>query len=127
MGKAEGLDRTRLMFGCVGAGAIRLASADTHMAVGEGIETTASYMQFAGLAGWAGMSTSGVRSMVLPPLPDACRVTLLGENDANGASGSAIQAVTPRFRLEGRTVDTAWPAEEYGDFNDPLRKDKAGD
>jgi hypothetical protein len=31
------------------------------MAIEEGIETTASYMQSSGIAGWAGMSTSGVR------------------------------------------------------------------
>jgi hypothetical protein len=93
------------------------------MAIEEGIETTASYMQSSGIAGWAGMSTSGVRALGLPALPLACRVTLLGENDANGASRAAVEAATVRMRLDGRLVETARPAEEYNDYNDPIRKD----
>jgi putative DNA primase/helicase len=122
--KASGVPKTKLIFGCVGLAAIRLSEADHHMAIGEGIETTASYMQSSGLAGWAAMSTSGVRALGLPPLPLACRVTLLGENDANGASRAAIDAATARMRLDGRMVETAWPSEEYNDFNDPFRKDR---
>jgi putative DNA primase/helicase len=122
MGKAGNVPGAKLIFGCVGSGAIRLSDADHHMAIGEGIETTASYMQFSGIAGWAAMNTSGVRSVALPPLPLACRVTLLGENDANGASRIAVDAASPRMRLEGRQVETAWPAEEYKDFNDPLKR-----
>ena len=123
-GKAPGIPKTKLIFGCVGLAAIRLSEADHHMVVGEGIETTASYMQSSGLAGWAGMSTSGVRALGLPALPLACRVTLLGENDLNGASRSAVEAASARMRLQGREVDTAWPAEAYNDFNDPFRKDR---
>lgn len=122
LGKAQGVPSAKLIFGSVGMAAIRLSDADYHMAIGEGIETTASYMQFSGIAGWAAMNTSGVRSVCLPPLPLACRVTLLGENDANGASRAATDAGSARMRLEGRQVETAWPSDDYNDFNDPLRR-----
>jgi putative DNA primase/helicase len=124
-GKLEGTRKPKLIFGCVGGAAIRLADAACHLAIGEGIESTASYMQETKCAGWVGMNTSGLRSIRLPALPLAHRVTLLGENDEekNGvrASAAAATAAACRMRLEGRSVDTAWPADEFKDFNDPFR------
>jgi hypothetical protein len=68
------------------------------------------------------MNTSGLRSIRLPALPLAYRVMLLGENDENGASAAAVTAGAARMRLEGRTVETAWPADGFGDFNDPFKR-----
>jgi hypothetical protein len=52
----------------------------------------------------------------------AYRVTLLGENDENGASTAAVSAAAARMRLEGRTVETAWPTDGFKDFNDPFKR-----
>jgi hypothetical protein len=119
--KARNLPSDRLIFGCVGSGAIRLADAPDELAIGEGIESTASYMQEFKVAGWAAMNTSGLKSIVLPPPPIAFMVTLIGEND-EGPSETAIAAATARLRLEGRLVGAAFPAEGFKDFNDPLRQ-----
>jgi hypothetical protein len=113
------------VFGCVGGGAVRLAPTVDELAIGEGIESTASYMQEFGIASWATMNTSGLRNVILPPPPLAFAVTLLGENDdAEGEwqtvpSDEAIAAATARLRLEGRLVGAVYPAEEFKDFNDP--------
>jgi hypothetical protein len=120
-GKAKGLPNDRLVFGCVGSSAIRLAEAPDELAIGEGIESTASYMQEFKVAGWAAMNTSGLRSIALPPPPVAFMVTLIGEND-EGPSETAIAAATARLRLEGRLFGSVLPAEEFKDFNDPLRQ-----
>jgi hypothetical protein len=80
--------------------AFRLAPAVDELAVGEGIESTASYMQEFGVASWATMNTSDLRNVILPPPPLAFAVTLLGENDdAKGErqtvpSDEAIAAAT---------------------------------
>jgi hypothetical protein len=124
-GKLEGTRKAKLIFGCVGGASIRLSDAACHLAIGEGIETTASYMQEAQCAGWVGMNTSGLRSIRLPALPLAYRVTLLGENDENGASTAAVSAAAARMRLEGRTVETAWPTDGFNDFNDPFKRNTA--
>ena len=119
--KRRDLPNDRLVFGCPAAGAIRLAAALDDLAVGEGIESTVSYMQEFGVAGWAAINTSGVRSIILPPPPLAFMVTLIGENDA-GPSEKAIAAATARLRLEGRLVGSAFPSEEFKDFNSPHQR-----
>jgi hypothetical protein len=111
-GKAKGLPNDRLVFGCVGSSAIRLAEAPDELAIGEGIESTASYMQEFKVAGWAAMNTSGLRSIALPPPPVAFMVTHIGENH-EGPSETAIAAATARLRLEGRLFGSVLPAEEF--------------
>lgn len=126
--KRRDLPNDRLVFGCVAGGAIRLAEAVDELAIGEGIESTASYMQEFGVAGWAAMNTSGIRAIILPPPPIAFLVTFLGENDEPKgprkvvASAAAIADATARLRLEGRLVGSVFPAEEFKDFNDPHRR-----
>ena len=119
--KRRDLPNERLVFGCPAGGAIRLSEAVDELAIGEGIESTASYMQEFGVAGWAAMNTSGVRSIILPPPPVAFMVTLIGEND-DGPSEKAIAVATARLRLEGRLVGSVYPAEEFKDFNSPYQR-----
>jgi hypothetical protein len=121
---------SRLAFGCIGGCAIRLAPAVDELAIGEGIESAASYMAEFGVAGWAALNTSGLRSILLPPPPLAFAVTLLGENDDGKGkrnivpSDEAIAAATARLRLEGRLVGCVYPAEAFKDFNDAHRHDR---
>jgi hypothetical protein len=117
--KDRSLPKARLVYGRVAGCAIRLSEAVDELAIGEGIESTASYMQEFGVAGWAAISTSGMSSIILPPPPVAFAVTLVGENDGE-PSERAVAEASARMRLEGRLVDSVFPAEEFKDFNDPL-------
>jgi hypothetical protein len=57
----------RAMLGRAASGAVRLASSAETLLVGEGIETTLAAMTSTGLSGWAGLSTSGLVALILPP------------------------------------------------------------
>jgi putative DNA primase/helicase len=106
------------MLGRFMGGAIRFAAAGPEMAIGEGIETTLSYMQVSGIPSWAAICTSGMRSIVLPPLPMAAVVHLLVDLDPAGEE--AAKAAADRLSREGRAVKLARPTTGK-DFNDALR------
>jgi hypothetical protein len=65
-GKAA-VDTPRMTLGPTRQGAVRLAEATELLMVGEGIETTLAAMQATGRPAWAALSTSGIRSLLLPP------------------------------------------------------------
>ena len=124
--------RDRLVFGCVGGCSVHLSDAAEEMCFGEGIETTAAYMQETGLSGWAAMNTSGLRSIVLPALPLAFMVALLMDADEpktrpNGdvfyPGAEATGAAASRMRLEGRQTVIYEPAEGWKDFADPFKRE----
>jgi DNA primase len=120
-GKDPSLLKTRLVYGRVAGCAIRLSDAVDELALGEGIESTVSYMTQFGVAGWAAISTSGMSSIILPRPPVAFVVTLVGENDG-GPSERTVAHASARLRLEGRLVNSVFPAEEFKDFNDPYKR-----
>ena len=101
----------------VDAFAVRLGPAGPKVAVAEGIETALSVQQAAGLTTWAALSTSGIRSLVLPP---QVREVVLCP-DADDAGERAAQAAAERFTAEGRAVSIAKPPAGQ-DFNDRLRE-----
>jgi putative DNA primase/helicase len=117
-GKAP-VTKPRKMLGRFMGGAIRFAAADPEMAIGEGIETTLSYMQVTGIPSWSAICTSGMRAIVLPPLPLAATVHLLIDMDQAGEE--AAQAAADRLTREGRKVKLARPIVGK-DFNDALRE-----
>lgn len=130
--KARDLPNDRLVFGSVGGCAIHLAEPDASMCCGEGIETTAAYMQDTGLAGWAAMNTSGLRMISLPPLPAGAFVAVLQDNDKpkrrpDGSifypGAEASRAATARLRLEGRHAEIMEPAEGWKDFAEPYQRE----
>lgn len=118
LGKAP-VSKPRKMLGRFMGGAIRLAGGAEEIAVGEGIETTLSYMRGTGLPGWAAICTSGMRSIVLPPLPVAAVVHVLV--DLDDAGEEAAQAAAARLAREGRKVKLARPTVGK-DFNDALQE-----
>jgi hypothetical protein len=61
------LDPVRTAVGPTSGGAVRLAPAGEFLLVGEGIETCFAAMQACRLPAWAALSTSGLRSLILPP------------------------------------------------------------
>jgi putative DNA primase/helicase len=112
------ISRPRKMLGQHVTGAVRLAAASPKIAVGEGIETCLSFQQATRIPTWAGLSTGGVRSIVLPPLPLAGTVYLLVDLDEAGEHATRVAA--ERLSREGRKVKLAWPVRG-NDFNDALR------
>jgi putative DNA primase/helicase len=114
-GKAP-VDRQKMMLGRCRGGAVRLGPATHLLMIAEGIETALSAMQATGRPTWAALSTSGLRSLDLPPV--VREVFVLADGDDNGESAAKTAAL--RWRLEGRRVRIARPPAGV-DFNDVLK------
>jgi hypothetical protein len=113
-GKAR-VKPVKAMLGPCAGGAVRLAAPGDALMVGEGIETCLSAMQAAGLPAWAALSTSGLRSLVLPNTTRDVIVLA----DADAAGEMTARACALRWSEEGRRVRIARPPEGF-DFNDLL-------
>lgn len=111
----------KLSLGPIAGGAIRLCAAAPELAIGEGIETALSFMQATDLATWAALSTSGMCSIVLPPLPLAATVYLCVDLDENHAGEKAAARAAERLVAEGRAVKLAMPLAGK-DMNDALQE-----
>jgi putative DNA primase/helicase len=114
-GKAP-VEPAKMMMGPCAGGAVQLAVPTDVLLIGEGIETTLSAMQATGYAGWAALSTSGLRALRLPDAVD--NIIILA--DADDAGLSAAQDAARRWKCEeGRRVRIA--QSPFGnDFNDAL-------
>jgi putative DNA primase/helicase len=111
--------RPKLMLGpCVG-GAVCLAEAGEKIAVGEGIETCLSVLQEAELPVWAALSTSGLKSLDLPPI--VREVTILADGDEAGEEAAC--SAGRRWKTAGLIAKIARPKGGAGDFNDMLRQE----
>lgn len=118
-GKAQ-VSSPKKMFGkCVG-GAVRLAPAGEVLAITEGIETGLSIQQATSTPTWAALSTSGIKSLVLPDLPIASEIIIAADNDVSGQGQHAAEIAAERWSLEGRKVRIALPPIPGTDFNDVL-------
>jgi len=106
----------RMSLGPIRGGAVRLAPAAKKIIVGEGIETVLSVMQRTGTPGWAALSTSGLKTLVLPRLVE--EVVILADADDPGED--AAQDAAGRWTRDGRRVRIARPPYGYNDFNDVL-------
>jgi hypothetical protein len=113
-GKAP-VDPQKMMLGPCRGGAVRLAPAAEHLLVGEGIETCLAAMQATGLLVWAALSTSGLRTLDLPP--EVREVTILADGDDPGEEAARRAAL--RWKREGRRARIARPPRGL-DFNDVL-------
>ncbi len=107
--------KPKMMIGRCGGGAVRLAPAGPELVLSEGIETGLSVQQATGLPVWATLSTSGLRSVILPA--EVKTVIIAADGDQVGEE--AAQAAARRFITEGRTVKIARPPQGM-DFNDLL-------
>jgi hypothetical protein len=115
-GKAN-VEPARMSLGRHRGGAVRLAQSASHLLVGEGIETCLAAMQASGRPAWAGLSTSGMCRMDLPPTMK--EITVLADGDEPGEV--AAKAAAERWVREGRRVRIARPPRGF-DFNDLLVK-----
>jgi putative DNA primase/helicase len=110
--------RDRAMLGRAVGGAVRLAPPAETLAVSEGVESGLAVAQATALPVWAGLSTSGLRSLLLPAA--VRQVIILGDNDANGAGERAARDAAARWLGEGRQVRLAMPTLPDTDMADVL-------
>jgi putative DNA primase/helicase len=119
-GKAR-IAKPRAMLGLCSGGAVMLRPAAEELGVGEGIETCVAVMwACAALPVWAALSTSGLKTLLLPPMPLARTVIILCDHDRNGAGERAAYVAAERWLAEGRRVKIALPPNVGNDFNDIL-------
>jgi hypothetical protein len=113
-------NKPRLFLGLAGGGAVRLGPVrpDVELAIGEGIESTLSYMQMRGIPGWAALSACGIKSLALPP--EARRIVIAADNDENGIGLKAARRAAQRWRSEMRRVRIDMPPMPGTDWNDVL-------
>jgi hypothetical protein len=114
-GKAP-VEPVKMTLGPCRGGAVRLAPVTDPLMVGEGIETCLAAMSAStGMPAWAALSTSGLRTLVLP---DGVReVIVLADGDDPG--DAAARSAAARWKREGRRVRIARPPRG-SDFNDVL-------
>ncbi|MHC4067874.1 MAG: toprim domain-containing protein, partial [Planctomycetota bacterium] len=108
---------SKMMLGPCAQGAVRLAPAGDELVLTEGIETALSILQATGKPTWACLSTSGLKTVILPP--EVATVTIAADGDEPGLK--AAEKAAARFCHEGREVKIARPPAGY-DFNDLLMK-----
>jgi putative DNA primase/helicase len=110
----------KMMLGTCAGGAVRLAPAAASLLIGEGIETTLSAMQVTGRAGWAALSTAGLKALRLPEV--VREITILVDGDKAGDGAAKVAAA--RWFTECRRVRLA-RAPHGQDFNDLLIAERA--
>ena len=118
-GKAD-ISPTKAMLGATAGGAVRLADGPGRLVVVEGIESGLSLL--CGLLDgpatlWAGLSTSGLRGLRLPP--QAGRLTIACDGDRPGRE--AAHALAERAHALGWQTGILDPGDGR-DFNDILGK-----
>jgi hypothetical protein len=116
-GKAP-IDPNKAMLGACAGGAVHVAQGDGPLVVTEGIETALSLAS--GLLAkpatiWAALSTSGMRGLVLPPVPG--RLTIAADGDQAGRD--AAMALAAKADALGWRVSIL-PAPDGRDWNDVL-------
>jgi putative DNA primase/helicase len=115
----------RASLGRISGGAVQLAPAASTLAVAEGIETALSILLATEIPTWAALSTSGLRSLILPACVDT--IVIAADNDRNGAGEAAARVAAERWLAEGRNVRLAVPPQPGSDFNNVLLNAGEGD
>jgi putative DNA primase/helicase len=90
-GKAD-VEPAKAMLGRAAGGAVRLAPASELLMVGEGIETCPAAMQACKLPAWAALSTSGMTTMLLPPVVRSVIVLADKAEQIRGAADVLVEA-----------------------------------
>lgn len=88
-------DRSRIMFGQLRTGAVRLGQpTDGVLAVGEGIESTGSYGTIKGVMAWPLLTTSLMKTFQVPP--GVRRLLIAADNDEGGLQAAHDLALRAR-------------------------------
>ena len=113
--KKAAVPQNKMMLGRCAGGGVRLAAAADRVAVAEGLETALSVLQATNIPTWATLSTSGMRSLILPS--NVREIIICADGDDPGEA--AARDVAKRWVGEGRRVRIARPPRGC-DFNDVL-------
>ena len=119
-GKAD-VSPAKMMLGPAAGGAVRFGPDGRVIALAEGIETSLSVSRASRLTVWATLSTSGLKGVILPPLPLAEVVIICADHDDAGLA--AAEATAAQLECQGRAVSVIAPRTAGADFNDVLRGD----
>ncbi len=114
-GKAP-VSTPKMAIGAIGAGAVRLASAQPALGIAEGIETALSAMQLFEIPVWAALG-SRMDRVTLPE--QVVEIHIFGDN--GGPGHEAAEKAAHVFTRQGRRVALRFPPLEYGDWNDALQ------
>jgi putative DNA primase/helicase len=112
------VEPARMSLGPCAGGAVRLAEAEDHLILAEGIETGLAVLQATGRPTWATLGTSGLRRVELPS--KIREVTIAADSDSAGLEAACHLA--RRLKREGRTVRIAKPDRDDSDMNDLLQQ-----
>ena len=118
-GKADVSSPKKMLGDCLG-GAVRFQGESLEgIALSEGIETGLSYWQENyWMTVWACLSTSGMKSIILPPPDVTPMVVILADNDGSGIK--AAKELADRLTKEGRKVYPITPERAGDDMNSIL-------
>lgn len=116
-GKAD-VPSVKMMLGPSSGGAVRFGPDNRVIALAEGIETALSVSRASRLTTWATLSTSGLKGLILPPLPVAEVIVIAADHDEAGIM--AAEATATRLERDGRAVSVIHPRKPGTDFNDLL-------
>lgn len=119
-GKAEILKPKKMLGSCLG-GAVRFQGESLEcIAVGEGIESCLSYLQFHPLLTvWSCLSSGGLKNIILPPPAVTHEVIILVDHDSTGEK--AATKLAECLTKEGRKVFLIMPSTNGWDMNDLLK------
>ena len=107
-----------MMLGQMRGGAVRFGALTSPLIIAEGIETALSLHTATGKTVWAALSSSNMKSLILPPLSQMPEVIIAADHDDAGIY--AANAAAEIWSAEGRGVSIAMPPQGQ-DFNDVLR------
>ena len=94
-----GVEPAKMMLGPCSRGAVRLAPHGERLALSEGIETGLAFQEATAIPTWACLSTSGLRSIVVPP---DVEIVIAADRDVDGIR--AAESATDRLTSEGHRV-----------------------
>ena len=113
-GLKAAVDPARATLGPVWGAAVQLNPCGPELAVGEGMESSASAGLIFGLPAWAALSAGNLAALVLPL--EVRRVLIAVDYDRPGRDAAAV--AQQRWLAEGRTVRLAMPNTPGTDLND---------
>ena len=113
-GRKAALDPARATLGPVCGAALQLDPSGPELAIGEGMESSASAGMIFGLPAWAALSADNLAALVLPL--EVRRVLIAVDHDKPGRE--AADKAKQRWLAEGRTVRLAMPDTPGTDLND---------